>query len=301
MDEQTCLEYEDTEAYSLFCKKMKNPPRNERQVKCLHADVIDEGNGLVCSDCGYEQEKISFDPEWRMYNSGDSQKQRDTSRSHQIKTLNRSIKSVLQQIVGVNITERMHMETYRKFMTVVGSETSRGRNRNAIIAACLLYVYREQGDFRTSEEIRLMFGLEKGDMSDGLTRYYEKFPEDATKHIKPKQLVRSILIKTGINEEKHYQNVYKMCEYLENSSKILNGSGPQSVAAAVTYVYINQLPRLRKKHGFTKTTFAKLNGLSDITITKLSKEVQSLLDTIIKKSKAKSNKKRNEASNESSG
>jgi hypothetical protein len=113
--------------------------------------------------------------------------------------------------------------------------------------------------------------LSKKDMSAGLTKYYEKFPEDRTTHVKPENLIRRIISLAEIDNE-HYRPILALTKYLDGTSSLLNRSNTQSVAAAIVYLYLCINPDYKQTAGLTKIVFAKKIKLSDITIIKLAKE-----------------------------
>ena len=84
------------------------------------------------------------------------------------------------------------------------------------------------------------------------------------------------MIRTDINFS-HLRRINKLCHYLENRSALLNRSNPQSVAAAIVYLYLCLEPEYKEKLGMSKIKFAHIVNLSDITITKLGKESQRII------------------------
>ena len=117
-------------------------------------------------------------------------------------------------------------------------------------------------------------------MSSGLRKYYEKFPEDRTKHIQPEDLIRRILVLTNIPLN-NYRKIVHIAKYLENSSRLLNHSSPQSVASAIVYLYLCMNPELKESLSLSKTKFAELAKLSDITVTKLVKEASKIVGCVV--------------------
>lgn len=268
--------FDDEETYRLFCKKIEKEAFSNipEEIKCPHLNITEKDDTKVCNDCGVECEVMSYEPEWRYYGPTDNRITKDPSRSHQVNIRTKSIDKTLRSKF---VPESIRLFTYKKYLKIVGDETSRGTTREAIIAACLLHAYRENGDIRTAAEIRALMGnLEKKRMTDGLRRYYEVFPEDATKHVKAEDLIKRVLIKTGIDYS-HYQKIMALCRYLNNTSKILNHSNPQSVASAIVFLYLCMFPKYKEEIGMTKAKFAEKVKLSDITVSKLAKEARSIV------------------------
>lgn len=249
---------------------------------CSHENTYEDDNGLyVCKDCGQELEMFTFKPEWRYYKSGEGGGgSRDPSRCHKTKG-NRSLDKVFDEH-GIVISDAMKAHTEVKYFRIAdfireqeGKNTMRGKGRKAIIAACLLHTFLEFGEYRTSDYIRHLFDITKKNMSSGLKDYYRVFEDDRTRHIRPENLIHWLLSLTGIGQL-HYPKIVKIAQYLENSSRVLEHSSPQSVASAIIYFYLCLNPDYKNKLGITKSKFAEKALLSDITISKLVKEAASV-------------------------
>lgn len=247
------------------------------EFDCEHKSVF-EADGLnICKDCGCEVERLDFQPEWRFYGASDNRSSRDPSRCHRSKESTRGgIDKVFQDAKLGHLPASIRKKTEVKYKTIVGDETVRGTGRKAIVAACLLYTFREEGDVRTADEVGSMFGLSKQDMSFGLTKYHTAFPESRTANIKPSDLIRRIMYLAKI-EMTHYKNILRISKCLEKVDTTLNRSSPQSVASAIVYLYICLTPEIKKNLGITKTKFSRDVSLSDITIAKLVKKAAEVI------------------------
>jgi len=238
---------------------------------CQHINRYEDASGLyVCRDCKAEIDVMNFDQEWKYY-SDCGVASKDPSRCHKIKPSGKSIEKVFQEL-PFEVPQAIIVHVEKKYNKIIGDQTIRGDRRKAIIAACLLFTYREFGQHRTSDFIKNMFGLTKKKMSSGLISYYESFPEARTLSEKPHDLLRWILSLAGI-EECHYRKTLYICKYVEESSVILKRASPQSVASAAVYFYLCINPVLKEKLGLTKNKFAEKVLLSDITVSKLLQEV----------------------------
>lgn len=248
-------------------------------IRCSHENKIERDNVIVCQDCGIEERTYDFEPEWRYYGHSDNRCSSDPSRCHRSRP-NKNLDKLFGSL-KINIPEAVRAQTEKKYKIVVGEKTVRGKGRRSIIAACLFHVYREFGDFRTHDEIRDIFCLTKKNLSSGLTEYKKKFPEDRSVVIKPENLIRHLMARAGVHIS-HYRKVVHLARYLENSSRTLNRSSPQSVASAILYLYICITPNLRESIGMSKSEYATKVKLSDITVTKLVKEAASIVGCIVK-------------------
>ncbi len=255
-------------------------------LECKHKVYFEVEGVNICKDCGCEVEKLDFQPEWRYYGTSDNRSSKDPSRCHRSKESTRGgIEKVFQDAKLMHLPQSIRKKAEEKYKTIVGNETVRGRKRKSIVAACLLYTFRDEGDIRTSDEIRKMFkgttghrnALSKQEMSDGLRRYHSVFEVDRTQHVKPLHLIKRIMHLTKINFV-HYKYVLRIAKCLDGVDPVLNRSSPQSVASAIVYLYLCFNPGVKSSLNLTKTRFAKEVELSDITISKLVKKSAEILD-----------------------
>lgn len=236
---------------------------------CDHKVVMDRGDFQVCAECGDTKEVFSYDPEWRYYGASDNKSSKDPSRCRYSSTpTSRNIKKALEVR---KIPEAMVDATIKKYETVVGRKTMRGEKRNGIIAICLWVSLRERGDFRTVTEVGALFDLERKNLYKGLQTYSQAFPDDRIVTLTPTDLL-SRTLKLAEIETTHYEALKQICESLENKSRMLSRSNPQSVAAAIVWLYLCLHPQVKAKYGISKSLYAKKVSLSEITISKLAKE-----------------------------
>lgn len=272
----------DTENYKQIKSKIVASISVEED--CLHKNFFDADGINICENCGCEIESLDFQPEWRFYGSADNKTTKDPSRCHRTReTTKGGIDKVFQDSRLGFLNQATRKKAEMKYKEIVGEETVRGKRRKSIVAACLLYTFRDEGDIRTSDEVRKMFcgtngssGLTKQEMSEGLRRYHSVFKGDRTQHIKPSHLIKRIMHLTKININ-HYKYILKIAKCLEGVDSTLNRSSPQSVASAIVYFYLCLNPSLKTELGLTKTKFAKEVKLSDITISKLVKKTAEII------------------------
>lgn len=256
--------------------------KDDGEPGCLHSNISETDGINICKECGCEIDLIDFQPEWRYYGSSDSRSASDPSRCHRSKESTRGgIHKVFQDARLDSLPKALREKTEKKYKEVVKGETIRGKNRKSIVAACLLYVFFETDNVHTSEQIRILFGLSKNEMSAGLTLYYQAFPDSRTLEIKPVDMIRRVMLKAKLSLEDHYKKIYRLARCLENVDPIINRSNPQSVAAAIVYLYICLIPGLKESMGLTKTRFAKEMELSDITISKIVRTSASILGMVV--------------------
>ena len=248
-------------------------------IKCLHTNKYEDSNGLfVCRDCGHEWEMFDFQPEWRYYGSADNRSNKDPARCLNSQT-NKSLDKVYEDL-HIDIPQAIKELVKVKYIKVTCGKTFRGRGRKACICICTHFACREFGEIRPIDHFRNQFELTRKDVSDALSKYYEAYPKDRTKHTKPQDLLRWVLMITGIDQE-HYRKIKFIADYFEGSSRLLIRSSPQSVASAIVYFYLCLNPEYKSQLGLTKNVFARNAQLSDITITKLVKEASEIANYMI--------------------
>lgn len=274
----------DEDTYTAVKNRFLGEEIQEEQ-ECTHEICFEVEGSNICKSCGCEVEKLDFQPEWRYYGVSDNRMTRDPSRCHRTKESTRGgIEKVFQDAKLMHLPQATRRRAEEKYKKIVGEETVRGRKRKSIVAACLLYTFRDDGDIRTSDEVRKMFSgssghrdvLTKQEMSEGLRRYHSVFKEDRTQCIKPSDLIRRTMYLTKISFV-HYKYILRIAKCLDGVDSTLNRSSPQSVASAVVYLYLCFNPDLKTSLGLTKTKFAKEVKLSDITISKLVKKSADIL------------------------
>lgn len=255
-----------------YCKDCGLSFRKEMIISkkvCKHKRKYEDNNGLyVCSDCNTEIEIQDSKPEWKHYPNA-----KNPARCH-FRTQEGSVVKVFEDL-GIEVKPSIIAQTDQKYNIVMEGKTARGKHRKSVIAACLLYSYREFGEFRTSDYIRDLFKIPRKKISKGLDMYYQKFPSASKNFTTPEDLLSWVLTLTGVHKE-HYEKIVKICQYLENSSMLLKRSSPQSVASSIVNFYLYMIPGYREKLGLSKSEFAKRALLSEITITKLTKEISKV-------------------------
>lgn len=284
-DEELLEFFGDSDTYTAVKNRLVEESEQAVQ-ECPHEICFEADGTNICKSCGCEVEKLDFQPEWRYYGASDNRTSRDPSRCHRTKESTRGgIEKVFQDAKLMYLPQATRKKAEEKYKKIVGQETVRGRKRKSIVAACLLYTFRDEGDIRTSDEVRKMFGgatgnrdvLTKQEMSDGLRRYHSVFKGDRTQCIKPSDLIRRTMNLTKIPFG-HYKYILRIAKCLDGVDPVLNRSSPQSVACAIVYMYLCFNLDLKASLGLTKTKFAKEVKLSDITISKLVKKSAEILD-----------------------
>ncbi len=264
----------DEAEYQFYLQTMGAELAPVEDEPCPHRIVVDRGDFQVCADCGDTKEILSYDAEWRFYGANDNKSSKDPSRCHYVSnTASRNIKKMLEIR---KIPEAIIAITIQKYETVVGPKTMRGEKRNGIIAICLWRALLEGGDFRTVTEVGALFKLDRKNLYKGLQSYSVAFPEDRTLTITPSHLLQRTMQLADIRQEHHHE-ISELCSCLQNKSKMLTRSNPQSVSASVVWVWLCLNPTLKLRYAITKSVYAARVSLSEITISKLAKEAFKFL------------------------
>lgn len=248
--------------------------RIEKDV-CSHTETE---NG-ICLTCSCEIKILDFEPEWRFYGSSDNKLSKDPSRCQMMGRAKSNIDKIfVDHGLGKLFSEKIKLMTNIRYKKIAGDGTYRGVTKKSIVAACLLHVLSDNGDFRTSEEIRKLLGLTKKKMHEGINRYYEVFPKQrGRKKTAPSGLVGRTMKNVKLPME-HYQVLFELTKELENTDHDLTRSTPQAVVSSIIYCYITMVPELQSFSN--KTEFSNKVGISEITIGKLVKIISNKIGEI---------------------
>jgi transcription initiation factor TFIIIB Brf1 subunit/transcription initiation factor TFIIB len=242
--------------------------------ECPHTDVIEENGMNTCIECGVELGKRhNFEKEWRYYGDQDNSSKSDPSRCHHRKVVERSIyKDVEHMKFPPNIVGHAN----RFFDMVTGGEIYRGNSRKAIIFACISQAFKNDKNPKSLEYLQDKFNLKRKVISKGMNHFGVNVHKDEKvtyKCISPDDLIPEILSKLN-SEKKHIDSVMTLYKFIKNKSSLLNRSKPQSIGSGLVWFYCVQT---------NKTTTIKelsaLVSLSEATIEKIAKEIDSLVGT----------------------
>lgn len=250
---------------------------------CPHSETYENSSGIsLCSKCGSEVDILDTRPEWRFYGGNDNQSCKDPSRCHQPRKSSKNLDETFRKL-KIQLPQAMRDAVEDKYYTVVSRQKqNRSTEKEALMAVCLFYVYREYGEKRSAEHVRKQFkNVSKKKMSKAFASYFAVYDEIS---FRPNDLLKWTLKQIGLytrkgseyNFEPHHSNVVAILSHLENTSKMLSRGTPQTVAAAAVYFYICLFPCVRETVGLTKSEFSRKVKMSDITISKLVKEMARL-------------------------
>jgi transcription initiation factor TFIIIB Brf1 subunit/transcription initiation factor TFIIB len=246
---------------------------------CNHDHTAKDDQGMVtCLQCHAEIESLDFSQERRWFGAADNRSTQDTSRCHSLSPKPKGIQAVFDKH-KVEILPAIKCIVEAKYNYIIknntGSKLLRGQGRIGVVAACLFHTYKTFGEPKTTSYFSKKFKIQQKHMSFGLTMYCASFPEERSKPMKSADLIPFIM-KLTRTPAAHYKRILIIHDYLSATSELFIRSSPQSVAASVIYFYICLFPDVKAIMNVNKTQFAKNAGLSEITITKLSRQMAVL-------------------------
>ena len=244
---------------------------------CEHQNIIKQNEKEICSDCGIEvYQQLSLEPEWRYYGENDSRHFTDPNRC-QIRKI--EDKGIYKDVESMNFESDI-MEEANKLYNMITSETiRRGNFRKSVIFACIFNAYKYKGKPISSDELQEHFKLSKKDISTGLKFYnlkgkeIKEIKEKKTIHISPIIFIPRIMKKFNSNQE-HINKVIDLYKMIQNKSSLINRSNPQSVISGLVFYYCRLIGK-----NITCSKFSSIVNLSDITISRISKNISDILGT----------------------
>ncbi len=245
---------------------------------CIHKTIVSLHSSKTCLDCGQEiNSEIIYDKEWKYYNINDNKLGNDTTRCQMRKT---NVKSIYNDIKDMGFNERI-METANDiYISVTKGKIYRGNSRKALIFACVFNAYKIHKNPRSCEDLVKIFGLERRIGLKGLKLIHLNMPQDSdTRNIRitTKHIIAEMMKKFKTTDE-NILEVQDIFDEVKNRSSIINRSRPTSVAAGIIYYYI-----LKTNNRITLKEFSVEVLLSQLTIKKIIKEIETILGPVQKK------------------
>ena len=242
-------------------------------LDCAHNNKTENGYISLCVDCGQEISKnVSKDKEWRYYGQSDSKHSADPNRC-QLRRVEEE-KNIYKDVEGMGFKDSIIMVANGKYLEVTQDKIHRGNTRKAIIFACIFLALKESGNPQSCEPLITIFNIDRKTGLRGLKIVNLGISKKSTipnTHITPANLVSAIMNEFSASLEQK-QEVIDLYNKIKGKSTKINRSRPQSVAAGLTYFWI----RINKKP-ITLKEFSEKAKLSELTVTKVSKEIANIL------------------------
>lgn len=247
---------------------------NNEETKCLHEETSTDGGIVTCDVCGQEiLRSIQHEKEWRYYGPSDAKTGSDPNRVQMRKEAERSI---FKDVETMGFGDKIVYSANTIYSQVTRGQIYRGASRRAIIFACIFHAYKLSGKPKPHEELIRIFGLNKKTSLRGLKLVNICAPKDSkihTTYITPATLITDVMDRFDATEIQKGE-VTALYDRIKNKSSRLNRARPQSVASGITYYWI-----CSKGVDITLKRFAEKVDLSELTISKIAKEISKVLDT----------------------
>lgn len=265
------------EAFDLYAKLLEkkvndNEIKNKERIvpNCIHRNILTDYGCTICSDCGIVvSEKLNYEKEWMYYDRNNS-KSSDPSRCKIEKAKD---KTIYQDVQNMNFSDHIKDIANDLYIQVCNGKTHRGAFRKSIVFATIFQAYKIDNNPKSCESLIEIFGISRKNALRGLKHVNEHAPKNSpirTLHITPEHLIEEFLKKFSVSNEKRLE-ILTLYSRVKNRSSILNRSRPQSIGASVVWYWLklNKTPLCLKE-------FVKKVGLSELTVTKLAKEIARL-------------------------
>jgi len=271
--------------FDLFDTALKNFESSQNNEKnkvksstCAHRRTHKQDGIETCTGCGEILKKtVMHEREWRHYaNSG----KKNPTRVQLRKVEERSI---FKDVQGLGFSNKIISIANQLYLDVSNGAIFRGNCRKAIIFACIFHAYKSTGRPKTHEKLIKLFKLSRKAGLKGLKHVTlnSTSPLLRNGHITASHLICDIMENFSASESQKEQ-LARLYTDIKNKSSNLNRARPNSVASGLVYYWIQE-----NGIQITLKEFAKTCSLSDITITKISKEVAMIVKRNKNKSKGK--------------
>ena len=248
-----------------------SPPSSDEEI-CNHGDVIVENGICTCIECGEEIKRdISNEKEWRYYGAADKKSSSDPNRV-QVRRIDE--KSIFKDVEMMGFSDKIVSLANDIYMQVTHGKIRRGYSRKSIIFACIFYSFKLCNQPQSSDRLIQIFTLSRKSGLNGLKIVNESMPKDSeihTTYITPINIIEEIMAKFSAKPDQKREAI-AIYEKTKNKSSKLNRSRPQSIASGIVYHWV----KLNNIH-VTLKEFAEKVNLSELTITKITKEIEDIL------------------------
>ncbi len=251
-------------------EKIKSGSENN---DCKHEHIITELSVKICVACGFEVEKeLNYDKEWRFYQKEKSQN--DTTRCHQRKN---NIKTIHKDLENLGFNSKIINTANELYQKVTQGKIYRGNSRKSIVFACVFSAFKIHNNPQTCENLIRIFNLKRKLGLKGLKYIHLNIEKDTQVHnirITPYHIISEMIQKFITSDPTQVDEVHAIYEFVKDKSSVLNRSRPNSTAAGIIYYYI-----LKNNKSITLKQFSREIELSELTIRKVSKEVDLIYKT----------------------
>lgn len=272
------MKTEKEESENLTTKKSsicspKSLSSDSETEECSHSELVEENGTRSCTLCGIEITKeVSYEKEWRYYGADDTKHTSDPNRCHARKS---EEKNIYKDVENMGFSDKVVDLANQIYLQTTKDKIYRGKSRKAIVYACIFNAFKILGKPQSCEALRNVFQLDRKVILKGLKHVSLNAPKNSeirTKYITAIEIINEIMNKFNANTDQK-KEVFSIYEQVKNRSVIINRSKPQSVASGIIYYYITS-----NKKDIDIKTFTKTVNLSELTVNKVSKEIQKILE-----------------------
>ena len=241
--------------------------------ECIHKNINYEKGFNICTDCGLQLEKvISHNKEWRYYGQSDNRRSSDPNR---VIIRKDPESNIFKDVENMGFSDKIIEKANIIYKQVTNNKIFRNNSRKSIIFACVFHSYKLNQKPQTHQKLIDIFNLDKKTALKGLKYVNLNAPKNSnilTTYITPNSLICDIMEKFQ-GTESQIQEVVGIYNQIKNKSSRINRSRPLSVSSSVIYYWIKKTGRDISLKDFTSKI-----ALSNLTVTKLSKEIARILD-----------------------
>lgn len=248
-------------------------PNNDisKEKECTHIDSIIEKNKKVCLECGME---IKTTIDIKQYKYSQNSKGSNPCRL-QIRPSDE--KSIYKDVLNMGFSCNIISDADKIYYEVTKGKIYRGNSRKSIIFACIFYAFKNNGDPQSHEKLIQMFKLNKKSGLKGLKHINLNLPKNSdiltrSTYITPRHIIIDILNIFSASDS-HRKEVLGIYKSIQNRSSRLNRARPQSIAAGVVFFWMKN-----SNKNITIKEFSKKVKLSELTINKIMKEIDSIFE-----------------------
>ena len=236
---------------------------------CQHLNKVNENGQEICYDCGEALfTDINQEPEWCNYgdNNGEDMCRVQFRKKHE--------KGIGNELAKYSFEGDIVKLANEMYLNVTNGGIKRGTSRKAIIFSCVFNSYIELGKKKTSEELRVLFKLERRDASRAMTEFKKVYKTRESLFISPIYFIPKILEQFNAATH-HEEKVIKLYNFINGKNITeIKGSNPKSISAGIIYYYLYIIDKL-----MDLDKFSELSGLSKITISKIYKSIIDNVNT----------------------
>lgn len=235
---------------------------------CQHAKTFLESGTTICEDCGEEIKHKMIH----------GKKFVDSSRVQARKS---DEKSIYKDVENLGFSEKTLIKANKMYAQITNGKIFRGNRRKGIVFACVFHTLKREGQPMSHDHLINIFSLNRKIGLSGLKYVSLNAPKEAnirTTYITPLHLIDEIMDQFPAREEQlkdtYKKEVKELYTQIHNKSSKLNRSRPKSVASSLVYYWI-----CKTKKNISLKHFIEKVGLSELTITKIAKEIATVLKT----------------------